>query len=191
MRKVLLAVLFFSLLPSAPAEATHCIYQGRNAFGSYAISYYFCPPHGALASVPPVAPGYAPPRARVPGTPRSLLELAHTTAERHGVNPKLVEAVITVESGWNPWVVSPKGAKGLMQLMPQTAARLGVRDPFDPYENIVGGVRHLRELLDEFGDLRLALAAYNAGAEAVHSYGGIPPFPETQAYVPKVLSLLR
>ena len=109
-------------------------------------------------------------------------------AERHHVPIKLVSAVIRAESGFNPRAVSPKGAQGLMQLMPQTASILGVRNSFDPRENIDGGVRHLRAMIDRFPhSLPLAIAAYNAGERAVAQYGKIPPYPETQDYVSKVL----
>jgi soluble lytic murein transglycosylase-like protein len=111
-------------------------------------------------------------------------------ATRHGVSPALVRALIRVESGFNPWAVSSKGAQGLMQLMPRTAMSLGVRDAFDPRQNIDGGVRHLRYLIDRYpGNLPLALAAYNAGEGAVDRHGGIPPYQETQQYVRKVLEL--
>jgi soluble lytic murein transglycosylase-like protein len=109
-------------------------------------------------------------------------------AQRYGVPVRLVSAVIRAESGFNPRAVSRKGAQGLMQLMPTTASILGVRNSFDPRENIDGGVRHLRGLIDRFPhSLPLAIAAYNAGEKAVTQYGGIPPFPETQDYVTKVL----
>lgn len=109
-------------------------------------------------------------------------------AQRYGVPDRLVAAVIRAESGFNPRAVSSKGAQGLMQLMPGTASSLGVRNSFDPRQNIDGGVRHLRGLLDRFPhNLALALAAYNAGEKAVTTYGGIPPYPETQNYVSKVL----
>jgi soluble lytic murein transglycosylase-like protein len=109
-------------------------------------------------------------------------------AARHGVAADLVEKVIRVESAFNPRAVSNKGAQGLMQLMPRTASSLGVRDVFDPRENIDGGVRHLRYLLDKYpGNVSLALAAYNAGEKAVDQYGGIPPYAETQQYVQKIL----
>ena len=111
-------------------------------------------------------------------------------AERHGVPEGLITAVIRVESGFNAQAVSRKGARGLMQLMPGTASMLGVRDSFDPRQNIDGGVRHLRGLIDRFGnDLKLALAAYNAGEQAVVNHRGIPPYAETRDYVTKVLGL--
>jgi soluble lytic murein transglycosylase-like protein len=117
-------------------------------------------------------------------------EIRHASA-RHGVPEGLVSALIRVESGFNPRAVSPKGARGLMQLMPATASLLGVRNSFDARENIDGGVRHLRGLLDRFpNNLPFALAAYNAGEQAVSSYRGIPPYPETQNYVSRILALL-
>ena len=110
-------------------------------------------------------------------------------ARQFGVDPALVHAVISVESAYNPKAVSRRGASGLMQLMEGTAKRYGVADVLDPAQNIRGGTQHLGELLAFFGnDVRLALAAYNAGTEAVLRYGKkIPPFPETLAYVPKVI----
>ncbi len=111
-------------------------------------------------------------------------------ARRYGLNESLVMAVIHAESRFDHRAVSRKGARGLMQLMPGTARELGVRDSFDPVENIEGGVRYLRSLLDGFGGkLHLALAAYNAGRDAVLQHRGIPPFPETQNYVRQVIQL--
>jgi soluble lytic murein transglycosylase-like protein len=112
-------------------------------------------------------------------------------ASQEGLDPSLIKAVALVESGFNPRAVSPKGARGLMQLMPATARLYGVRDPHDPYENLRAGTRHLRDLLIEFhGDLPLALAAYNAGSGAVRRSGGIPNYKETRDYVRKVTSKL-
>lgn len=109
-------------------------------------------------------------------------------ANRYGIPERLVTAVIRAESGFNPRAVSRKGAQGLMQLMPSTASVLGVRNSFDPRENIDGGVRHLRGMIDRFpGNLPFAIAAYNTGEKAVTAYGGIPPYPETQDYVVRVL----
>jgi soluble lytic murein transglycosylase-like protein len=117
-------------------------------------------------------------------------ELIRGAADRHRVDARLVEAVVTAESAGNPRAVSRKGAQGLMQLMPQRSVLLGVRDPFDPQQNIDGGVRHLRDLLQRYGgNLTLALAAYNAGEDAVRTYGGVPPYAETQEYVRRVRAL--
>jgi soluble lytic murein transglycosylase-like protein len=120
--------------------------------------------------------------------PQELGVLVAETARRHDIDPDLVLAVVTVESAFRPDAVSRKGAQGLMQLMPGTAASLGVRDPLDPRENLEGGVRHLGALLTQYGgDLRKALAAYNAGAGAVERYRGLPPYRETRDYVRRVL----
>lgn len=111
-----------------------------------------------------------------------------TISLRNKVDPYLVKAVIRAESSFNHRAVSKKGALGLMQLMPETARQLGVPDPFNPQQNIDGGTRYLRQLLDTFnGDLRLSIAAYNAGPGAVKRAGGVPKFPETVEYVSRVL----
>jgi soluble lytic murein transglycosylase-like protein len=107
-------------------------------------------------------------------------------AKNFDVNPLLVDSVIQVESNYNPLAVSPKGAQGLMQLMPATAQRFGVTDSFDPKQNIEAGVRYLKFLQDSFQDDRLAIAAYNAGEKAVAKYGDVPPYPETINYVARV-----
>jgi len=125
--------------------------------------------------------------------PRRWAEYAADIQEisrQHGVSPALVESVIRAESAFDPTALSSRGAGGLMQLMPQTAAALGVTDRFNPRDNIAGGVRHLRYLLDRYqGNVRMALAAYNAGHAAVDAYRGVPPFPETRAYVERVMQL--
>lgn len=133
-------------------------------------------------------------RGRRPsGTPAAgdLSPIIETAAEAHGLDPRLVESVIAVESAFDPGALSVKGAQGLMQLMPATAARFAVTDVWDPAQNIRGGTRYLRLLLDEFGDLRLALAAYNAGEGAVRRHAGVPPYAETRRYVDLVLRRYR
>jgi soluble lytic murein transglycosylase-like protein len=112
--------------------------------------------------------------------------LVAEAARTFNVNPLLIDSVIQVESNYNPFAVSPKGAQGLMQLMPATAQRFGVTEPFDPKQNIEAGVRYLRLLQDTFQDDRLAIAAYNAGEKAVARYGDVPPYSETINYVSKV-----
>ncbi|MBM4289982.1 MAG: lytic transglycosylase domain-containing protein [Deltaproteobacteria bacterium] len=115
--------------------------------------------------------------------------LIQESSRRHGVDPNLVRAVMMVESGGNPRAESKKGAIGLMQLMPETAKGLGVKDPWDPAQNIEGGAKYLRENLGKFGNTTMALAAYNAGPGNVQKHRGVPPFEETQNYVSKVLDL--
>lgn len=112
-------------------------------------------------------------------------------AAAHDLDRALLHAIVTVESGYNPRAISPKGAIGLMQLMPETASRYGVKDLFDPAQNLKAGAAYLRDLLRLFkSDVRLAVAAYNAGEGAILKYGNqVPPYPETVAYLPKVLAL--
>ncbi|HTM09375.1 MAG TPA: lytic transglycosylase domain-containing protein [Verrucomicrobiae bacterium] len=122
------------------------------------------------------------------GDPRQYDDLISASSERYGVDPALVRAVVKAESNFNEVARSRKGAQGLMQLMPETARLYNIADAFNPSENIEAGVQHLRLLIDRYrGDLQLALAAYNAGIQAVEKYGGIPPFAETKEYVKRVL----
>jgi len=141
-------------------------------------------PDAPTATAPVVRPaGLATASTGLAGVPYA--DLFTKAGARHGVSPKLLAAVAKVESGYDPKAVSPAGARGLMQIMPATARGLGV-DPMDPAEAVDGAARLLADHLKTFDSLPLALAAYNAGAGAVRRYGGIPPFAETQAYVPKV-----
>jgi len=131
--------------------------------------------------------------ANLPAPPAvgPFADLIRAAAQKHGVEEKLITHVIAVESNFNPRAVSRKQAQGLMQLLPKTAARFSVANLFDPAQNIDAGTRYLKELLERYkGNLRFALAAYNAGPEMVERYGGIPPFPETQNYVRKITALL-
>ena len=122
----------------------------------------------------------------------SMSSIVVRAAAKHRLDPALIRAVIHVESRSNSFGISPKGARGVMQLMPATARRLGVENIHDPAQNIFGGTKYLRNLLDMFGnDLRLALAAYNAGPGAVKQYNGVPPYPETHRYINKVMTAYR
>jgi hypothetical protein len=127
-------------------------------------------------------------RPLLDGTPYA--EIIASAAEAHGVDPLLVRALIQVESGYRPRARSRKGAMGLMQLMPSTAREYNVRHPFEPKANIEAGIKHLKTLIDRFGDdVGLALAAYNAGPGAVEKFNGIPPYRETRSYVSRILAL--
>lgn len=139
-----------------------------------------------VASATPAGPVPEAPAARR----MALWPVVVETAREHGLDPHLVDLVIRMESGYNPRAVSPKGASGVMQLMPATAQLYGVRDVFDAVENIRAGTRYLADLLRRFSsDLRLALAAYNAGPEAVVRHGGVPPYAETRQYVSSILGV--
>lgn len=127
--------------------------------------------------------------APLPSTP--FAEIIETAATRHGISAELVRAIIQVESNYAPRARSPKGAMGLMQLMPATARQYAVADAYDPEANIDAGIRHFKLMLARFGQLPLALAAYNAGEGAVRRFGGIPPFAETRSYVRRIIALAR
>lgn len=136
----------------------------------------------------PSAPSKAP--AAPPNIPSVYIELINTACDRQGIDPALVHAIVKVESDFNPYALSRKGAMGLMQLMPQTAVEMNVRNSFNPYENIDGGVKYLRYLIDRYeGNLSLALAAYNSGETAVKKWGTIPPYRETQNYVQRIMKI--
>ena len=122
----------------------------------------------------------------------TIQALVTSISAKHGIDPELVVAMMKTESNFNRWAVSSKGALGLMQLIPETGRRFGVRDFFDPRQNIEGGVRYLRFLLDKFdGNVELSLAAYNAGENVVQRYGRIPPIAETQDYVRKIRAIYK
>ena len=146
-----------------------------------------------LAPAGPLAPA-ADPNGPLMATSELLANpqfdsLIDSVSARHGIDATLVRAVIQVESNYQQRARSPKGAKGLMQLMPGTARQYGVSNPYDPAANLEGGIKHLKSLLDRF-PLRLALAAYNAGEAAVQRFGGVPPFAETRLYVERILRLV-
>ena len=183
-RVALLAVMAVTL---GPATAFAQIYAWRDANGTLVLSDRELNTPTKIYEVPG-APSYRTTTAddRGASSPRfDDFVLAH--AQRHSLRPELVRAVIQVESGYNPGATSPKGAMGLMQLMPATARALGVRNPYDPEDNIRGGTTYLRRLLDKYdGNEQLALAAYNAGSGAVDRYGNVPPYRETRDYVRRV-----
>src|ERR1700691_4104224 len=136
----------------------------------------------------PVAHSELQDSARKIGQAVDLNEVVNTASGTYRLDPDLVNSVIRAESGFNVHAVSPKGAQGLMQLMPQTASQLGVQNAFDPRANVEGGTRYLRELLERYDfDLVKALAAYNAGPQRVEQYGGVPPYYETKAYVARIV----
>jgi hypothetical protein len=140
-------------------------------------------PQGVVAKEPETA--------AVPPPQFAYAELVVSLAKKHQVDWKLVAAVVQVESNFDPNAVSPRGAQGLMQLMPATARKYSVSNPYDPLQNVEAGIQHLKMLMARYGKLELALAAYNAGEKVVDRYQGIPPFAETRNYVQKVLQIVR
>jgi soluble lytic murein transglycosylase-like protein len=177
-RLLIVSVLYLGWLPAHAEIIRHWSADGRPIFTNIPV-----PPAPLLKeSTRPHRDVYA------LGGP--LRQLVHHLARQHDIEPRLVQAIVAVESNFNPQAVSHAGAQGLMQLMPSTAARYQVTNPFDPRANIEGGLRYLKDLFRLFpGDLQRVLAAYNAGENAVRQYGGIPPYPETQQYVRRVLAL--
>jgi soluble lytic murein transglycosylase-like protein len=133
-------------------------------------------------------PELAPKPATPAPAPKSLADMVNSASDAHNIDPDLINSVIHAESGFNPHAVSPKGARGLMQLMPKTATQLGVTNSFDPNANVDGGTKYLQELLERYNyDMVKALAAYNAGPQRVDQYHGVPPYYETRAYVAKIV----
>jgi soluble lytic murein transglycosylase-like protein len=188
----MLGMTVVACLHAVPAQAD--IYAWRDEQGRLVLSKQPAPPgvavrtfavHGNDGLRTTSAEGSSMPLER------RLHAAVEDHAARHALDPDLVRAVIRVESGWNPRAVSRKGAMGLMQLMPATAAEYGVADPFNPTENIRAGVAYLRRLIDRFdGRMELALAAYNAGPGAVEKYNRtVPPYRETRAYVKRIVSV--
>jgi len=168
---------------SSPADAQ--IFIARSANGTTVLSNQPVVRPTQIFAVPG-APSYRTTTDVLPAKAGLYEDLVIEHAQRQSLRPELVRAVIQVESGFNPGATSPKGAMGLMQLMPQTARLLGVLNAYDPEENIRGGTVYLRQLLNKYGTEQLALAAYNAGPGAVDKYDGVPPYRETREYVRKV-----
>jgi len=177
------AALLVVVASAAPIWADEMLYYVDE---NGAVVFTNTPSRGDAKTVPGFAERVALARnATLPATPYD--NFIDKLAMRDGLDPDLIKAVAMVESAFDPSAVSPKGAMGLMQLMPATAKQYGVENPMDPYENLGAGSRHLRQLLNRFdGDVTLALAAYNAGAGAVKRYGGVPRYRETMDYVQKV-----
>ncbi len=145
--------------------------------------------HREAAALPKAAPAASAPSSSM-NIPAAYLDIINSACNRHGIDPSLVHAIVKVESDFNPYALSRKGAKGLMQLMPQTAVNMNIKNSFNPAENIDGGVKYLRYLIDRYeGNLSLALAAYNSGETAVKRWGTVPPFKETQNYVKRILRI--
>ena len=187
----LLTVLVWALL-LAPDGAQAAIYTFVDHQGTVHFTNVPNDPRYKLGVIRPQFRGSSSGRASKAGDPRLYEEHIQRAANRYEMDPLLIKAVIKTESNFDCQAISSKGAQGLMQLMPGTAADLNVFDPFDPQENIFGGTNYLRQMMARFGgNLRLALAAYNAGPGKVEAAQGIPLIPETQQYVAKVIQHYR
>jgi soluble lytic murein transglycosylase-like protein len=198
MRRALLIGTLLALAGEAPARAEIAVLTNGLTFKTTShrledsVLTLVLKGGGEVGLPPTAVRGFVPDEVldevATPAAGADIRELAIQAAERHGLDPELVLAVVAVESSFRPQAQSPKGAQGLMQLMPATAAELGVKDAFDPAENLDGGARHLNALLTLYGgDLTRALAAYNAGVKAVEKSKGVPPYRETREYVRKVM----
>jgi len=196
-RLTLLFVLFATL---APATASAATYRYTDEDGTVWLTNHKATHNGAVHYAP--MESLSQPMARVNCLPKDhagardrvtqLAPIVYQYARQYGVDDGLIHAIISIESCYDRTAVSRAGAQGLMQLMPATAKSLGVVDPFNPHENLRAGIRYFSELSKRFNyNYRLALAAYNAGPTAVEKYAAIPPYPETQAYVAKVLQRYR
>jgi soluble lytic murein transglycosylase-like protein len=172
-----------------PAPSPGAMWAARNA-AAEVRGYVAAQPRTSGASTGVANPNYATLARGYRVSAAEIDSAIDQAAAKHGVDANLVRALVKVESNFNPNAVSNKGAMGLMQLMPRTASGLSVSNPFDPQQNVDAGVRHLRQLLDNFGgDVRLSLAAYNAGEGAVKRNGGVPHYAETQNYVKRITDL--
>jgi soluble lytic murein transglycosylase-like protein len=179
---VLLAAVWTVLVPPTRAQIASYVNEHGKLVYTNEDS-----PAALTAGATSASSGKSAARLTLPAPPARLERVVHEVAERQSMDPALVNAVISAESGWNPFAVSRKGAVGLMQLIPGTAQRFGVGNLFDPVQNIEGGTMYLKTLLRRYnGDLNKSLAAYNAGERAVDLSGGVPPIWETQRYVQKV-----
>jgi soluble lytic murein transglycosylase-like protein len=175
------------LLTAAALSAPHAVkVRAHNAWGGLTTTPLASVAAGPLPSVSVDINSFDPVEAR-----HAYDDLILEAADKYNLDPRMIKAVMQAESAFNAMAVSPVGALGLMQLMPEVAAALGAEDPLDPRQNIMAGSRHLRQLLNSHrGDVKLALASYNAGPGNVAKYRGIPPFKETRNYVKKVTALL-
>ncbi len=191
---LVVSLLILAALTAEAALAT--VYTFTDASGvTHFTNVPSDPRYAGMARAPHRAATYQPARTSLgyPSASDRYAPLVQKVAREHSLDQALLQAMIETESGFDPHAVSRKGAVGLMQLMPETARRYGVRDLYDPAENIQGGAKYLRDLMRKFNnDLSLTLAAYNAGEDAIIQYGNrIPPYRETLQYVPRVLTLYR
>ena len=181
------AIAAASLAVAVPARAQIASYVDEHGKLIFVNGDSPKPRHGSTIGNARLADAPLAPAATVATPPDRLDRIVREAAERHNMDPALLNAVISTESGWNPQAVSRKGAVGLMQLIPETAQRFGVGNPYDPAQNVEAGTTYLKTLLDRYdGDLNKSLAAYNAGEHAVDRSGGVPAFRETRQYVQKV-----